>query len=276
MTTYGFIGVGNMGRILIESFVTYGAIASEQVVVFNRTDEKSLRLRNEIPNITIAQSIEEVIQSTDVIFLCVKPLDMLNLLQRYGTLFNASQTVVSITSPLDVHTIAEHTPAQVVRMIPSITNRVGAGCTLLSFHPETTEETREHLHTLASKISTPVEIDESFVRITSDIVSCGPAFISWILQEMIDNAASFNGLDRAQATTLVSNMMIGFGKLIAENHYSLETLQQKVCVKGGITGEGIIALENQASGLFRGVYTRTHNKFHHEKAIIKGSNTESL
>ena len=46
-------------------------------------------------------------------------------------------------------------------------------------------------------------------------------------------------IDRDTATILTEKMLIGLGDLLSKGNYTLPSLQEKVCVKGGITGEGI-------------------------------------
>ena len=43
--------------------------------------------------------------------------------------------------------------------------------------------------------------------------------------------------------------------------YTLPALQEKVCVKGGVTGEGIKALESGVQDMFHRVFQNTHMKY---------------
>ena len=57
-------------------------------------------------------------------------------------------------------------------------------------------------------------------------------------------------------------MLIGLGDLLSKGIYTLPTLQEKVCVKGGITGEGIKVLEaSKIDETFADVFRATHEKF---------------
>ena len=44
MTTFGFIGTGHMGSMLVEKFVETCAIEAEDILASNRTAEKAERL----------------------------------------------------------------------------------------------------------------------------------------------------------------------------------------------------------------------------------------
>jgi competence protein ComER len=56
-------------------------------------------------------------------------------------------------------------------------------------------------------------------------------------------------------------MVVGLGKLLESERYTLPTLQEKVCVKGGVTGEGISVMESELGDVFEHLFQRTHKKF---------------
>ena len=115
---------------------------------------------------------------------------------------------------------------------------------------------------LFTKISIPVTIDEKITRVASDIVSCGPAFFSYLLQRFILAAVNETEIDVNTATVMASEMIVGLGELLRQGHYTLPSLQEKVCVKGGITGEGIKILESELGDVFEHLFQATHEKFH--------------
>ena len=70
-------------------------------------------------------------------------------------------------------------------------------------------------------ISTPLVIKEDITRVSSDIASCGPAFFSYLLQCFINAAVDKTNITHEEATTLVSEMVVGMGKLLEKksSHY---------------------------------------------------------
>ncbi|MCM3619135.1 late competence protein ComER [Sutcliffiella horikoshii] len=265
----GMIGTGNMGRILVESFVDSMAVPPENITITNRTIEKAFHLQSKYPELSVAETAEEVVNAADIIFLCVKPLDIHPLLSKINNKLTADKCVISITSPVSVSQLQTIINCQVARIIPSITNRALAGVTLVTFGENVRQEYRDFLLTICSKISTPIPIKENVTRVASDIVSCGPAFFSYILQRFIDGAVSETAISKEQATDLASQMIIGMGKLIEKDIYTLQTLQEKVCVKGGVTGEGIKVLENELGDVFHHVIQKTHEKFDEDLMEVK-------
>lgn len=269
MTKWGLIGVGNMGGMLLETWVNSGAIAQDDIMILNRSAEKSLQWKKSFPSIHAADSLSQLTDYADIIFLCVRPPHLSGVCHELRPFLKENQVLVSITSPFSTQELEALVPCQVARAIPSITNRAASGATLLTFGASLTNRNKACLIDLISTYSNPVYIPEDITRVSSDIVSCGPAFFGYLAQRFIEGAVSETTISKEQATHLTSEMLIGLGKLLADGHYTLEELIRKVCVKGGITGEGIAVLEKETTDLFQLLFQATHNKFHEEKDAIR-------
>jgi competence protein ComER len=260
----GIIGTGNMGSVLVSSFIESSAIPPSRLMVTNRTLSKAERLQHAYPNIKIGNTPEEVFRSAEIVFICVKPHEFYNLLSSNKSKISKHQLLVSITSPISCEQLEELLDCNIARAIPSINNRALSGSSLISFGKRCHPDYKEKLLSLMSFISTPLVIDDNITRISSDIASCGPAFIGYVLQCFIDSSTQKTDITQIQATQLASDMIIGMGKLLEKEVFTLPTLIDKVCVKGGITGEGIKILSNEMCGVFDKVIDKTHEKYYEE------------
>ncbi|WP_028783278.1 late competence protein ComER [Thalassobacillus devorans] len=266
---WGVIGTGNMGTIVIESLIESGSLEATEMIVTNRSLEKAYDLKQRHPGLGIKKELGDLIVESDIIMLCVKPHDMKELLTEIKPYIKDSQCVVSITSPVGVDELEKALPCQVARIVPSITNRSFSGTTLMSFGESVKPEMKALLKQTYKFISRPIEIEEPYIRVCSDIVSCGPAFISFLMERWIEAAGEVAGLPEETATELTTEMLIGYGSLLAKNHYTLETLRKKVSVKGGVTGEGLIALEQNIGDLFEKMFQATQKKHKADKLMLK-------
>lgn len=258
----GIIGTGNMGTILIESFIESSAAKPSNLFISNRTLARAEKLKTIYPGLNVVPTTEEVIQNSKIIFICLKPLDIHPLLLKIAPLVHKDQCVVSITSPISVKRLQSVVPCNVARVIPSITNRALSGVSLVTFGENCSKEAQQLVNDLFLQISNPVIIEEQVTRIASDIVSCGPAFFSYILQRFIDSAVEETEISAEQATELASGMLIGMGRLLEKRVFTLPTLQEKVCVKGGVTGIGIKVLEEEMGQMFNHLIQSTHEKYY--------------
>lgn len=257
----GIIGTGNMGRILAEALIDGNAVSPSSMMITNRTLLKAIEIQKIYPGVSVGKNAAEVAEYADAIFVCVKPHHVFGVLDTINPVITRDKCVISITSPISVEQIESIVDCSVMRIIPSITNRALAGVSLFSFGTRCKTEWREALFTLFKKVSVPLEIEENITRVASDIVSCGPAFFSHLVQSFINAAVKETKIDQETATKLSSEMLIGLGELLSQNHYTLQTLQEKVCVKGGITGEGIKVLESETGDMFEQLFQATHKKF---------------
>jgi competence protein ComER len=265
----GIIGTGNMGRILIEALVEGKAISPSSMYITNRTISKAMVLKKNFNGIHVKEEVEGVGQAADLIFICVKPHDILHVISKLKPFLTPEKCVISITSPITVEQLEAVIPCSVARAIPSITNRALAGVTLLTYGQNCDEKWKTIITFLLKHISVPTEINDNITRVASDIVSCGPAFFSYLTQRFILAAVHETNISQETATELASEMLIGLGELLRKEYYTLPTLQEKVCVKGGITGEGINVLEKELGKIFEHVFQATHIKFEEDLKEIK-------
>ncbi|MEZ2658824.1 late competence protein ComER [Aneurinibacillus aneurinilyticus] len=256
----GFIGAGSMGTILIEAFIESGTVPPAHIIVSNRSPEKTRTLARKNAGLVTGTNID-VAHAADVLFLCTKPLDYRTVLDEIQHCLTPDKLLLSITSSVGVQQLETYTPCKVARVIPSITNTALSGAALVTFGSRLCVTDRSELLTLLSAISVPIEIEEQNTRISSDIVSCGPAFFSFLLQRFIDSAVSETAITEEQATRLMTEMVVGLGRLLEDGRFSLPTLQARVCVPGGVTGIGLHVLDRETQHVFEHLIQATHRKF---------------
>ncbi len=257
----GFIGAGSMGSLLVGAFVRTGAMRPEEIVVSSRTQAKLSALASQYPGLHIAASNREAAIGADYLFLCVKPLDFRSVLDEISPVLTADQIVVSITSPVKISSLEELAPSKVAKIIPSVVNAVGSGASLVMWGTRLTAEDQHALWELFSSISRPILVPEEEVRVASDLSSCGPAFMAFLLEQFIDAAVLNAGMERETATALACEMMLGTARLMLELPCSPAELQARVSVPGGITAAALESLRKSTRGAFTQVLYTTHEKF---------------
>ncbi|MBM7569599.1 late competence protein ComER [Aquibacillus albus] len=258
---WGVIGTGNMGEILIDAWMSSNVIEQEQLFIINRTINKAYTIQERYPGIRVCEDIHELIEHVDIIFICVKPLEIHPLLVDIYHYLRKDHCIVSITSPYSVSRLESLVPCQVARMIPSITSRSLSGITLITFGNQISKEMKGYLLQSSRLYSSAQLIEDNVTRMASDIACCGPAFFGFLAEQFIKTASEETQISEEIASDLTEKMFIGFGKLLEDGHYTLPQLIEKVCVKGGVTGEGIKALEGSLGGLFHELIHATHDKY---------------
>ncbi|MBM7657365.1 late competence protein ComER [Sporolactobacillus spathodeae] len=258
---FGIIGTGNMGSLIVDALIKSKSAKPKQLNITNRTEGKALALQEKYPGISVFATPDDVIRRSAIVFICVKPQQFFPLLQSVRGLWHYDQIAISITSPITINQLELLIPCQVARVVPSIVNQSLAGSTLVTFGTQLTDYQKFKIWNLVGRFSRPIEISEEKIRAASDISSCGPAFLSFGLEKVIEAAAAITPLSTKEATALISEMIIGFGKLLEDKTYSLAELKQKVTVKGGVTGVGLDVLAQYDQRVFEQLFIETQKKF---------------
>lgn len=257
----GFIGTGSMGSLLIDAFLSSGALDACDVLASNRSSTRLIQLQKHHPGITICGSNRDTATGNDIVFLCVKPLEFKTLTDEIAPCLNSEQIVVSITSPVQLYHLESVLPSKIAKVIPSITHSVKSGTSLCIFGSRINKKDRLLLLRLLSFISVPAEILENHTRIASDFSSCGPAFISYFIERWIAAAVEATGIEEALVSRLAGEMLLGTGKLLTEADFTPQELQERVAVRGGITAEALNHLRSSLEGVFERLITTTHDKY---------------
>lgn len=260
----GFIGTGTMGSLLIEAFISSGALSPAQITVSNRTFSKAQALADRYSGIRAEHTNAEAACGKDIVFLCVKPHEFKKVVDDLKPVISSDQIIVSITSPVLIAHLEGELDCKIAKVIPSITNYVWSGASLCIYGERMQEEDMTALETLLCFISEPLRIDESYTRIVSDLSSCGPAFISFFLEQFVEAAVDETGIGRDEALQVASAMLLGTGLLLTQGGLTPAQVQERVAVPGGITAQALALLQRETSGVFNQLIRTTHSKFNED------------
>lgn len=257
----GFIGTGTMGSLLIEAFIASGALTPAQIAISNRTFAKAQALADRYSGMRAEKTNAGAACGCDIIFLCIKPHEFKTAVDDLKPVIRPHQIIVSITSPVLISHLEGELDCKIAKVIPSITNYVWSGASLCIYGQTMQEEDKTKLESLLSHISEPLQIDESYTRIVSDLSSCGPAFISFLLEQFVDAAVDETGIGRDEALRVASAMLLGTGLLLTEGGLTPAEVQERVAVPGGITAKALSLLRRETDGVFNQLVRTTHSKF---------------
>lgn len=267
----GFIGTGSMGSLLIEAFIESGVLNPEEITAANRTYAKAERLATFYPGLRAVPTNREALLHSDCLFLCIKPLDFKAVIDELRPYANPEQIVVSVTSPVLISHLEDWLPCKIAKVIPSITNRLMSGASLCMYGSRIQPGDRCALEQLLGGISEPLVIDERYTRVVSDLSSCGPAFIAFLLQRLIDAAVEETGIEYDDAVSIASAMLLGTGRLLTEGGLTPEHVQRRVAVPGGITEQALKLLRSETDEIFNKLIRTTHAKYKEDLEKIEAS-----
>ena len=245
----GIIGAGSMGGAVIRAILRGGIAAEADLTVCRRNPEKG------VPGCAarVTGDAAEAVSRSDAVILAVKPQQAEKLLPEIRAAF-AGKFVLSVMAgwPFDRLTAALPEDARVLCAMPNTPLQAGEGMTLLSVRTSCSEEEKDFAVRLFSSAGRIAWVEESFFDAANAVSGCGPAY-AFIFIEALADAAVRGGVPRRTAYELAAQMLLGSAKLALESGAHPGALKDAVCSPGGMTIEGVRALEE---GGFRAAVMR--------------------
>ena len=255
MTAFGFIGTGHLGSMLVRQFVQTGAIEAEAILASNRTPEKAEELAMALG---IRPSSNRVVaELSDVIFICVRPLEVRDVLSDIAYLLDSGKLLVSVAADVSLERLQSLCMARLARAFPSMASEKRQGTTLLAFGENATREDRRLLKGLFQAIGWAVEVEEKDFAVLADLTSSGPGYLAALMREFA-LAAEREGIAAELAESLVKQTLLGTALLLEEESFA--GLIESVATKGGITEAGVKVIRREAPSMFDQLFSATQER----------------
>lgn len=265
----GFVGMGNMGQMLVTSLAESGALKPGEIVVSNRSHGKLEQLAAKIPGLVTVTNTE-LTQRCPIIFLCVKPGETKAVLDEIRPYITADHLLVTITNTIDIPTLEAVVTARVAKIIPSLLHRIHEGVSLLMFGQRCRGTDRERLYQLMSCISRPIVIEECQARVASNLTSCGPAFLSYVFRALAQAACRYQpSLPDATVNTMILETAQATCRMLDQCNMSFDDVIARVSTPGGVTADGISILDEQFAGVWEEVVETTIHKENAKKDRVQ-------
>ncbi len=253
----GFIGIGSMGGMLVRTLLRSRVLSPQNVWIANRSKAKLDALLLDFPGIHAVGSSHLAAQC-NLIFVSVGPRDMAAVLAEIGPNLSPQQLLVTTSGAATLQVLENRVPCRVAKLIPSITQEIGAGIALLMYGSRITAEDRKLLEELLHRIGQPIVIPESLARPAIGLASGGPALIAYVLQSMVDEAVrSHPELPLELAKRLVQETATATMRLVTEANMSHGEIIQRVAIPGGMTALAVEILSRYLPKAWQTVFQET-------------------
>lgn len=266
----GFIGMGNMGQMLVTALARTDVLGPGELFASTRDPEKLRRLAGSLPGLQIAHSNRELAPQCQVIFLCLKPGETKAVLTEIAPYLTPDRLLVAISNTIDIAMLEGACRARVAKVIPSMVQAIQRGISLLMFGDRCTVDDRGLLFRLMGAISHPVAISEPQARVASDLTSCGPAFISYIFRALAHAARQYQpDLPAETVNLMVRKTAAATCEVLERTGMTFDDVITRVSTPGGITADGIKVLDEQLAGVWEQVIETTIIKEEAKKAKVE-------
>ncbi len=268
MIKVGFIGFGSMGKMLVNGFIESGVLFPDQITVASRTKEKLQPLSQKWPQIFTADDNIAAAQNSDILFLCVKPLETIRLLYEIKEYIPQNSHLVSIAACVRIANLEAIYKGQITKVIPSLTSEVKEGTSLFCHNSFVTQENALSLVKMFQGIGKVEIINENDFEVAADLTACAPGMIAAIFQNFMGGGLRHSNIAPETAFEMVISTLFGTAKLLREKNMTFSEMISRVATKGGITEEGVQVLNNGLPEIFNDVFTKTLAKHEHVKKLV--------
>ena len=234
----GIIGYGSMGKMLADKF----ALNGETVYVSTRTREK---LESAPTALQVCGSNTEVADVADILFVCVRPVDLLEVIKEIDCVAKEDALLVSLNGSVSFETLAGVTSKKTAKVIPSVTAEIDRSQTLVTYSESVSEEDKAKLKALLGIIGNVIELPEHEMGMGSELVSCMPGFIASMFDVVCESAKKHTSIPDEQIIDMVLNTMSATGDLMIQKEMSFKDVVGRVATKGGITEVGTRVVYDQ-------------------------------
>lgn len=250
--TLGIVGAGVMGTTILRGLLDAGMVTRRQVWAGAKTAATCEEVSRTL-EIETATDYESFVPDAGIIVLCVKPKQVVGVVERLESL-RPDAMVVSILAGVTTERIQallkDENP--VVRAMTNTPCVVGQGMTAVCGGRTANADHVALAQRMFSAVGRCVSTDESYFNAITAISGSGPAYIYLILEALADAAVNV-GLPRDLALELVSQTMLGATKMVQETGRHPAALRDDVTTPAGCTIAGLLMLED---GKIRSVLAR--------------------
>lgn len=260
----GFIGCGNMASAIINGVIDNKAVDSSDVYAYD-IYEPAVNKAVESKQINACKSEIEVVKSSDVILLAVKPNVQASVLNTIDGEVG-DKLLISIAAGKTIEFIESNLKckAKIVRVMPNINAKVGEAISAYCFNELVNDDDKANVELLLNAIGKVLCLDESFFPLFGVIGGCGPAFAYMFIDAMA-RAGVKNGMKKSDALMISAQTVLGSAKMILESGEHPWQLIDNVCSPGGTTIEGVTSL--QADGFEAAVHNAVDKALDKDKKL---------
>ncbi|MEG1752721.1 MAG: pyrroline-5-carboxylate reductase [Christensenella sp.] len=230
----GFIGCGNMAAAIIGGMQRVGV---KNIYVYDKDEEKCKRFSNVIPCV----DTNETVQAADIIFLCVKPNILPQVLEKITV---EGKAFVSIAAGVTTQKIRSYLKPtmRLMRIMPNTPLLVGKGAICIETPTDFTEDEQAFINDVFCSIGMIEHVDGNLMDSVTGVSGSGPAYV-YMFIDALAKAGEKHGLDANLSLRLAIQTFEGACEMLKNTDDAPSKLIENVCSPGGTTIEAMKVFE---------------------------------
>ncbi len=239
----GFIGTGNMGTAIIKGYINKEESAAARIFAFDTDTRKLESLVKEL-NINGCKTTEELVKSSVLIMLSIKPNIYAKVLDEIKTYITDQHILVSMAAGISISYIESCVgkPVKIIRIMPNTPAMVNESMTAVCRNKSVTDQEFTEFYKMITSIGLAEVVEEKLIDAVIGVSGSSPAYVYMFIEAMADGAV-LEGMPRSQAYKFAAQALIGSAKMVLETGMHPGELKDMVCSPGGATISAVKVLE---------------------------------
>ena len=242
MSKIGFIGMGNMGRSILNSLLE---THSKEDLLFSCKHPERGQAISKKTGVRFEPLNAEVAKEADIIILAVRKKDFDVVLDEINYEVVGRKIVVTMAPAVSIAYVSKQLGgfARVVRALPNSPARVKTGMTGLAYDGyQFSDEDIRDIKDLFGSIGRIIKVDESMIDTLTVVNATGSAFVYMFIDALANSGVRY-GLSKHDAIEMVAQTVMGCAKMVLETGEHPIVLSDQICIPSGTTIEAIAALD---------------------------------
>lgn len=239
----GFVGGGNMAEALVRGLLQSGQTKASDLIASDVIDER-LKLLERTFGIRTTTDNREVVSTSDLFILAVKPQIMAEVLDGIAPKVGGDKLAISIAAGVPLGTLEAHlgAKARVIRVMPNNCALIGESASALAPNRMATAADLAVARAIFDAVGKTVVVEEKLMDAVTGLSGSGPAYVYAVIEALADGGVLM-GLPRDVALTLTAQTVLGAAKAVLETREPPAVLKERVTSPGGTTIAGLYAME---------------------------------
>jgi len=233
----GFIGSGHITQAICRGLVLENIEYSKSIYVTNRTPYKAMKLKEEL-GVHYLHTNEEILETCNLIFIAVKPSDLIELADEIAQFISPHHHIVSLAAGINsdqLKKLLKH--ERISRVIPNTAVSIKKGVIGIFSN---VKELSHSLSQIFEPLGTHIILeDEALLNSLLIATSSGLGFVLELMTYYCEWLES-HGFTKNEARRLIETTFEGAGLMASLSPTkSLEVLIAQVASKKGVTASGL-------------------------------------
>jgi pyrroline-5-carboxylate reductase len=222
--------------------IASGMTSGDRIKVSSKTPESTTKASVSF-GVVGAASNAAAVSVADIVFLCVKPGQALEVLRELSNELKG-KLLISIVAGLRSQALHEAAGegSRIIRAMPNTAVRLRKGITAIAPYTSSTPADLEMARRIFSSVGSAIEVREEDLDTVTAVSGSGPAFALLMLEALAQGGID-GGLDPEKAKTFAAGALAAAAALVHETGETPLALRAEITSPAGTTAAGLGVLE---------------------------------